>query len=72
MITFQREVGRPLTWTALLSLDGSDYHEKIIADTDAAHAHGGEVWPQVSCRPLVFQMNLEEPFTLNTRLCFRR
>ena len=71
MITFQREVGRPLTWTALLSLDGSDYHEKIIADTDAARAQGGEVWPQVSCRPLVFQMNLEEPFTLNTRASFR-
>jgi N-acyl-D-aspartate/D-glutamate deacylase len=71
MITFQREVGRPLTWTALLSLDGSDYHEKIIADTDAARAEGGEVWPQVSCRPLVFQMNLEEPFTLNTRASFR-
>ena len=71
MITFQREVGRPLTWTALLSLDGSDYHEKIIHDTDAAHAQGGEVWPQVSCRPLGFQMNLEEPFTLNTRASFR-
>ena len=71
MITFQREVGRPLTWTALLSLDDSDYHEKIIADTDAARAQGGEVWPQVSCRPLVFQMNLEEPFTLNTRASFR-
>jgi N-acyl-D-aspartate/D-glutamate deacylase len=71
MITFQREVGRPLTWTALLSLDGSDYHEKIIADTDAAHAAGADVWPQVSCRPLVFQMNLEEPFTFNTRECFR-
>jgi N-acyl-D-aspartate/D-glutamate deacylase len=25
-----------------------------------------EVWPQVSCRPLVSQMNLTEPFTLNT------
>jgi N-acyl-D-aspartate/D-glutamate deacylase len=71
MITFQREVGRPLTWTALLSLDGSTYHEQIIADTDAARAEGGEVWPQVSCRPLVFQMNLEEPFTLNTRASFR-
>ena len=26
-----------------------------------------EVWPQVSCRPLVFQMNLREPFTFNMR-----
>jgi N-acyl-D-amino-acid deacylase len=71
MITFQRETGRPLTWTALLSVDGSDYHRKIIADNDAAWTDGGGVWPQVSCRPLVFQMNLEEPFTLNTRQVFR-
>jgi N-acyl-D-aspartate/D-glutamate deacylase len=71
MITFQREVGRPLTWTALLSLEGNDYHQKIIADTDAAHAGGADVWPQVSCRPLVFQMNLEEPFTLNIRPSFQ-
>jgi N-acyl-D-aspartate/D-glutamate deacylase len=71
MITFQREVGRPLTWTALLSIDGSDYHRKIVADNDAAWTQGGGVWPQVSCRPLVFQMNLEEPFTLNTRQVFR-
>src|SRR5579871_3249541 len=71
MITFQRSVGKPLTWTALLSLEGSDYHRKIVEDTDAAHGEGADVWPQVSCRPLVFQMNLEEPFTFNTRECFR-
>jgi len=29
-----------------------------------------EVWPQVSCRPLVFQMNLLEPFTFNMRPSF--
>ena len=29
-----------------------------------------EVWPQVSCRPLVFQMNLNEPFTFNMRPIF--
>ena len=33
----------------------------------AARAEGVEVWPQVSCRPLVFQMNLREPFTFNMR-----
>jgi len=29
------------------------------------------VWPQVSCRPLVFQMHLEEPFTFNMRTSFQ-
>jgi N-acyl-D-amino-acid deacylase len=67
----QREIGRPFTWTALLTIKGVPYHEKVIAEHDAARAEGVEVWPQVSCRPLVFQVNLEEPFTLNTRDTFR-
>jgi N-acyl-D-amino-acid deacylase len=33
-------------------------------------AKGAEVWPQVSCRPLTFSMNLIEPFTLNTSPVF--
>ena len=68
----QRECGRPVTWTALLTLKGLSYHERVIAENDAAHAEGIEVWPQVSCRPLVFQMNLAEPFTLNTWPSFSR
>src|SRR5580698_1895896 len=66
----QREVGRPFTWTALLTVKGYPYHEKVVAEHDAAWADGIEVWPQVSCRPLVFQMNLSEPFTLNMRPTF--
>lgn len=67
----QRRVGRPLTWTALLTVQGFPYHEGIIADNDAARAEGGEVWPQISVRPLVFQMNLREPFTFNMAPAFR-
>ena len=66
----QREIGRPFTWTALLTVRDYPYHEKVMADHDAAWADGIEVWPQVSCRPLVFQMNLLEPFTLNMRPMF--
>ena len=66
----QREVGRPFTWTALLTIKGFPYHEEVIAEHDAARADGVEVWPQVSCRPLVFQMNLAEPFTFNMRPTF--
>src|SRR5688572_4311986 len=67
----QREIGRPFTWTALLTIKGYPYHEGVIAEHDAARAEGVEVWPQVSCRPLVFQMNLAEPFTLNMRESFK-
>ncbi|MGH9273994.1 MAG: amidohydrolase family protein, partial [Acidimicrobiales bacterium] len=66
----QRKVGRPITWTALLTIKGMPYHEGVIEAHDAAWADGVEVWPQVSCRPLVFQMNLLEPFTFNMRPSF--
>ena len=68
----QREIRRPITWTALLTVKGFPYHERVVAEHDAAWAEGIEVWPQVSCRPLVFQMNLAEPFTMNTRASFAR
>ena len=67
----QREVGRPFTWTALLTIKGFPYHEGVIKEHDDARAQGVDVWPQVSCRPLVFQMNLAEPFTLNMRDSFK-
>ena len=67
----QREVGRPFTWTALLTIKGFPYHEGVIKEHDDARAAGVDVWPQVSCRPLVFQMNLAEPFTLNMRESFK-
>jgi len=66
----QRHVGRPITWTALLTIKGYPYHEGVITEHDAARADGIDVWPQVSCRPLTFQMNLAEPFTLNMRSTF--
>jgi len=72
VFALQQEIGRPFTWTALLTVKGYPYHEKVIAEHDAARERGIEVWPQVSCRPLVFQMNLAEPFTLNMRPSFAK
>jgi N-acyl-D-amino-acid deacylase len=71
VFALQREVGRPFTWTALLTIKGFPYHEGVIKEHDDARADGVDVWPQVSCRPLVFQMNLAEPFTLNMRDSFK-
>ena len=71
VFSLQEEVHRPITWTALLTIKGIPYHEGVMAEHDAARARGVEVWPQVSCRPLVFQMNLAEPFTLNMRESFQ-
>jgi len=66
----QARIGRPLTWTALLTVKGYPWHEKIMEDTGAARAQGGQVWPQISVRPLTFQMNLREPFTFNMAPAF--
>jgi N-acyl-D-aspartate/D-glutamate deacylase len=70
VFSLQQVAGRPVTWTALLTVKNFPYHEKVIAEHDAARARGIEVWPQVSCRPLVFQLNMAEPFTLNSRSSF--
>jgi N-acyl-D-amino-acid deacylase len=72
LFELQRETSRPFTWTALLTVKGYPYHEKVIAEHEEAWAEGIEVWPQVSCRPLVFQVNMAEPFTLNTRPSFAK
>ena len=61
----QLAIGRPMTWTALLTGFG-DYHLKAVARNDAARAAGQETWPQISVRPLVFQFDLREPFNLDT------
>jgi N-acyl-D-aspartate/D-glutamate deacylase len=66
----QSRIGRPLTWTALLTVKGFPWHEGIIKDNNAARAQGGQVWPQISVRPLTFQMNLREPFTFNMAPAF--
>jgi N-acyl-D-aspartate/D-glutamate deacylase len=66
----QRAINRPLTWTALLTIKNYPWHERIMEKNVAARAEGVEVWPQVSCRPLTFQMNLREPFTFNMRPIF--
>ncbi len=72
VFALQQEIGRPFTWTALLTVKGYPYHERVIAEHDEARRQGIEVWPQVSCRPLAFQMNLAEPFTLNMRPSFAK
>jgi N-acyl-D-aspartate/D-glutamate deacylase len=64
----QPRVGRPFTYGALLTFPGGGYKD-LVALNDAGHADGVEVWPQVSPRPLTFQMTMEDPFTLNVADC---
>ena len=59
-----RKLGVPITWTALLTLKGHPWHEGMAELNSRERAKGANVWPQVSGRPLMFQMNLIEPFPL--------
>src|SRR4051812_14679059 len=60
LAALSEEIGRPVTWTALLTLSEAPGRAKETLDKQAAL--GGEVWPQIACRPLVFQITLEDPF----------
>src|SRR3954452_12217352 len=50
--------GRPVTWTAVVS-DAASF-----GLLDEQHALGGDVWPQVSCRPIVMLLTLSDPGAL--------
>jgi N-acyl-D-aspartate/D-glutamate deacylase len=53
-------IGRPVTWTALLTL--AERPGRAIEQLERQASLAGEVWPQIACRPLVFQITLEDPF----------
>ena len=63
----QKRIGRPFTWTALLTRRGGTFAQDMAAYTEQQQAEGAEVYPQITCRPLTFQMNLRDPFTFNTK-----
>ena len=65
----QPSIGRPFTFTAVLTMPNGT-HLKAIELNRAGWQAGAEVWPQVSPRPLSFSMNLVEPFTLNINSVF--
>jgi N-acyl-D-aspartate/D-glutamate deacylase len=61
--------GRPVSWTALLSgMFGPGGAAKIMEGTAQ---RGGEVWPQVACRPLVMQVTMADPFPMSTMAAFQ-
>jgi N-acyl-D-aspartate/D-glutamate deacylase len=52
--------GRPVTFSAILDLpDRGDVWHGVFAAIRAGHARGERVFPQVSCRPVRFDFDLE-------------
>ncbi len=60
----QPELGRPITYTALLA-NPTGSHRRLLQLNEDGWEQGAQVWPQVSPRALSFSMTLVEPFTLN-------
>jgi N-acyl-D-aspartate/D-glutamate deacylase len=64
LFEFQHQLGVPITMSALLTRPDLG-HRKVAELTARTHAAGGQVWPQVTPRPLRFTMSMAAPFLLN-------
>jgi N-acyl-D-aspartate/D-glutamate deacylase len=69
-----RRSGRPVSFSAILDLPERDgVWEPVFERLRAARARGGEVVPQVSCRPMRFDFDLETGCaSLDAVPCWRR
>ena len=66
---FQKRLGIPITYSALLAIDG--YWQWASKLNDEQTALGANVWPQVSPRPLTMQMTMDNPFQFNQAPSFQ-
>ncbi len=65
---FQRRVGVPVTYTALLAIPGLwQYGAKVHSEQ---REKGTGVWPQISCRKITLQVQMKEPFPFDQAECF--
>ena len=53
-----KATGRPVTWTALPATRGGFDPLEVMDETRRL---GGDVWPQIACRPVVLQVTLADP-----------
>jgi N-acyl-D-amino-acid deacylase len=54
-----KEIDRPVSWAALMTVkENPAYTDDVVARVAAA---GGPVHPQVSCRPIMIQLQLSDP-----------
>jgi len=65
---FQRRLGVPLTYTALLAIPGLWQHASNVHA--AEYEKGTGVWPQISVRKVTLQMQLKAPFAFDQAKCF--
>jgi N-acyl-D-aspartate/D-glutamate deacylase len=69
LFELQLRLGVPFTMSAVLAQSDLG-HRKVVEMTARSRAAGGQVWPQVSPRPLRFAMSMAAPFILNLNPSF--
>ena len=70
--TIAEETGRPICWAALLAgMKGPGSHRSLLDRVTAQQAAGLEIYPQVMGRPIKFDMNMAEPFLMESLDSFK-
>ena len=68
MLDFQRSLGRTLNWSSILTYPENSTRiparEKIAALMEARRL-GGDIWAQVTCRPITQAISLLEPYSFS-------
>ena len=68
----QREVGRPISWTALLGgAFGPEGHRSVLDMHQKFQEDGVAIFPQVTCRPLNFEFQWKAPFPFESLSMFK-
>jgi len=65
---FQRRLGVPVTYTALLAIPGLWQHASNVHAEERKKGTG--VWPQISVRKVTLQVQLKSPFPFDQAPCF--
>jgi len=69
LVGLSARIERPITFTPLLT--GMGPAGAAVARADACDTGSGDVWGQTSCRPLVMQVTLADPFPFATMPAFK-
>jgi N-acyl-D-aspartate/D-glutamate deacylase len=68
----QRQTGRNVSWTALLGgALGPDGHRGVLETHQKWQQEGVNVFPQVTCRPLMFEFQFKAPFPFESMSLFK-
>jgi len=69
----QNEIGRPISWTALLGgAFGPEGHRDILDMHQKLQEEGTAIYPQVTCRPLNFEFQWKAPFPFESLSMFQK